>query len=78
MCLEDKWNEPFSFLYDSRDQIKESLQEEDKREIEQYQCDEPILKMNLEKTKSRTKQVSNKQFLSEIETVVKFEIYLSA
>ena len=53
VCLEDEWSKPFSFIQDSKEEIK-NFNNRTQREDDLYECDDPILKLNLDRIETKT------------------------
>ena len=74
VCLEDDWKRPQKIVEDSiEDMVKLYNSETD-----EYQCDEPTLKLVKEKIETETEQYNLKKFHYDKESVVKFEVHLSS
>ena len=53
VCLEDEWSKPFSFIQDSKEEI-ENFNNKTNSEDDLYECDDPILKLNLDRIETKT------------------------
>ena len=73
MCLEDDWKKPFKFASDSVEEIQKLYL----NETDQYECDDPIIKLVKDRIETETEQYQLKKFRYDKETVVKVEVYLS-
>ena len=58
VCLEEPWSKFFGFVKESREELANKLN----NEKDLYECDEPILKLNLEKTVTKYSEMSLKKF----------------
>lgn len=76
VCLEDEWNKPFKFIGDAIQVIERFMNKSKSDDL--YECDEPIMKLNLDKIETQTKQLELKKYNYKVEPIMKFGIYLSS